>query len=762
MNSDTGAITGQFIDRTRQWWRAKAGFLWCLLSCHLVLHEAKPVDVWILLGLATIAIFGIGTMGHIINDWCDMADDRKAGKSNTMEMIPRSYRLLVLLTFAAIGYLPWFIGFKANLVIVLLLGFEALLFLLYSVSPIKLKKVPWMAVCMDSMYAFVVPSLFLWLSFDSTLGSSTETWLILCVVGWTFPMGLRHIFLHHISDRNNDLLSGIPNLANRFGVRFLLQVTRWVLVPVEMLFHAIFLVQVYPMSPNLALVLMLIYALLMFSVLVGKLPYLSLGLAKLPLDTYYTKVLGVVCFLFLSISNPWNTPILVGFLLMFTQIRNHPLWYRTVNGVINQVWSVGSLTVNWSVYYFRKWILNWSEERNWGRFYTKHLKEIQLDGKPSIAMFNQSYSNFSLEYLDSKFSSIGHRLFFYYGQPIPIWEKEDGHLMGQDEMLRKLKYMVLNLIKADVVDIENEQVAKSLLKKKVDLVIAHSETIGFSVLEIVRKTGIPLMLIINKTDRVMSHRNKGQGLFDYATCVVGTSKKICQDLESNGCLPEKIEYLPTFLDPELFTYQAKGFNGHVFISVGRYYSTRAPYLLLLSFRELVNEMPDAELLILGLEREDDVTQVCQVMTKALGLENHVKFLYNCSYTEVVQAMTKADVFVQHYVTTAIEKEQEGTSIAVMMAMAMGLPVVSTRNGGVAELISNDHTGLLVEELDYKEMARQMYRIASDIELRDRITIRAKKSILEEQRIGSGVEVFEGIVNRCVYQNQYTRIVAKVA
>lgn len=678
-----------------------------------------------------------------------------------MDMIPRSYRLLVLLFFAGLGYLPWFIGFEPDPVIVVLLAAEALLFILYSAPPFRLKRVPWLAVCMDSLYAFVVPSMFLWLSFDSTLGTSTDNWLVLGIVGWTFTMGLRHILLHHITDRNNDLLSGIPNLANRLGVRSLLQITRWVLVPTEMLFHAAFLVLLYPVKPQLAVALMVIYGLLMISVSVGKLPYLSLGLAKLPLDDYYTKILGVVCLIVLSVSQPENTLILIGFLLMFTQIKNYPLWRQMVNGIRERIWSIGSLTVNWGVYYFRKWFLNWSEERNWGRFYSKHLRDVQLAERPSIAMFNQSYSKFSHEYLENKFSSIGHRLFFYHGLPIPIWEKEAGHLMGQNEMFRKLKYMALNFLNADVADIENEQVAKSLLRKDVDLVIAHSETIGLAVFEIIRKTGIPLMLIINKTENVEDGK-RSQELFEYAKCIVGTSRKICQHLESKGCSPEKIEYLPNFLDPQLFDLETKESDGRVFISVGRYYSTRAPYLLLLSFRELVNKLPDAELLILGPEKEDDVNRVCHVMTKALGLEKHVKFLYNCSYKEVVQAMAKADVFVQHFVTNTIEKEQEGTSISVMMAMAMGLPVVSTRNGGVADLIKNDQTGVLVEELDYQEMARQMYRIASNPDLRKRITVSAKAFIQEEQRIGSGIEVFETIVNRCVYQKQYTRKVPKVA
>lgn len=738
-----------------------------LLCCNLIINGNEFGLGVKLLGLALLAIFGIGTMGHIINDWNDIADDRKAGKPNTMELITVPYRWLMFMAFVVLGYLPWFIGFMADETIVFLLGLEAVLFMLYSVPPVKLKKIPLAAICLDSLYAFVVPSLFLWFSFDSTVGVNTNFWLVASIIGWTFPMGLRHVLLHHITDRNNDMLSSIPNLANLFGVRAILQTTRWILVPVEMLFHMAFLFQLFQFDLIFGVLLMVIYGLLMISVLVSKLPYLSLGLAKLPLDTYYTKFLGIACLLGLSISNPEYLMVLVVFLLLFTHIKEHPLWRYVIQQLANQLWSIGSLSVNWGVYYFRKWMLNWSEERNWGRFYAKHLREAKLDERPSIAMFNQSYGKFSSDYLVKKFSRIEHRLFFYYGYPRPIQEKETGHLMGKNDMLRRLRYTILNFINADIVDIENEQVSKSLLKKKTDLIIAHSAAIGSDLLEVVKKTGIPLLLIINETDSSFGetnaqNRSKILELYSNTKCVIGTSKEICKNLELSGCPKEKIEYLPSFLDPDLLTLESKGSNGNVFITVGRYYSTRAPYLLLLSFRELVNEQPDAELLILGLEKEDDVTEVCRVMTLALGLKDHVKFLYNCSYSEVVQAMMKADVFVQHFVTTTIQKEHEGTSIAVMMAMAMGLPVVSTRNGGIAELIENGRTGLLVEELDYLEMAQQMKRIASDLELRMRIIDRAKKYINEEQRISSGVEVFGRIVNRCVHQKQYIQLVPRMA
>lgn len=740
--------------RTRQWWRAKAGYLISLLTCYLAIHSINVLQGAKLLALALLAIFGIGSLGHIINDWCDIDDDRKAKKSNTLEFVATPIKWLMLFTTVVLGHLPWLIGFVPTKEIFILLAIESGLFVLYSMPPCKFKRIPVVAICLDSLYAFVIPSLFLWFSFASSTKAETDNWLVLSMVGCAFPMGLRHVLLHHIADMNNDQLSNTPNLANKFGIGAILRLIRGILIPAEMLFHLAFLVQLYRIDPFVGLPLLVFYLLIAVFVIIDKLPYLSMGLAKLPLDRYYTRLLGVFSLTFLSFSEPAYLFILAIFLLMFTDLSQHPLGPYITQIVRSRTWSAGSYLVNWGVYYFRKWILNWPEEKNWGRHYSKHLRDIELGQKPAIAMFNESYNRFSSEYLVNKFSPLDHRLYFYHGMPRPIIEAGEGNLMGKNETLRRLKYALLNFLNADITDHENEQIAKSILRKKVELMVAHSAATGYELIDMVHRTGIPLMVIFHQADHLLHDREsdnvrRNLALFKQAKCVVGTSVEICNTLYEAGCPENKIAHLPNFLDPGLFQLESHGSGGHVFISVGRYTSTRAPYLLLLSFRDVVAQLPDAQLLILGLEMEDDVTEVCRVMTHALGLDAHVKFLYNCSYEDVLQAMKSADVFVQHFVTPTVNGKQEGTPLAVMMSMAMGLPVVTSGNGGVANLIIDGESGMVVNEYDYHAMAAKMIVMATDNSLRSKVKTQAKTAIRNHSSIRSGIDLFSDLVRQCV-------------
>jgi glycosyltransferase involved in cell wall biosynthesis len=69
--------------------------------------------------------------------------------------------------------------------------------------------------------------------------------------------------------------------------------------------------------------------------------------------------------------------------------------------------------------------------------------------------------------------------------------------------------------------------------------------------------------------------------------------------------------------------------------------------------------------------------------------------------------------VQHSVTTPENGDREGKPVAVMEAMASGLPVVATRHSGIAELIDHGVTGFLVDEHDIEAMAEAMIRLAGD-------------------------------------------------
>ncbi len=62
---------------------------------------------------------------------------------------------------------------------------------------------------------------------------------------------------------------------------------------------------------------------------------------------------------------------------------------------------------------------------------------------------------------------------------------------------------------------------------------------------------------------------------------------------------------------------------------------------------------------------------------------------------------------------------EGLSLAILEGMAVGLPVVSTRVGGVPEVVVDGETGLLVADGDAQALGRAVLELARDAELRRR-------------------------------------------
>ena len=83
-------------------------------------------------------------------------------------------------------------------------------------------------------------------------------------------------------------------------------------------------------------------------------------------------------------------------------------------------------------------------------------------------------------------------------------------------------------------------------------------------------------------------------------------------------------------------------------------------------------------------------------------------------------MQSADVFVQHSVVPRFGPsagDSEGTPVAIMEASACGLPVVSTRHGGIPEVVTHGTQGLLVDEYDVAGMARSIAELFASPEKR---------------------------------------------
>jgi colanic acid/amylovoran biosynthesis glycosyltransferase len=123
---------------------------------------------------------------------------------------------------------------------------------------------------------------------------------------------------------------------------------------------------------------------------------------------------------------------------------------------------------------------------------------------------------------------------------------------------------------------------------------------------------------------------------------------------------------------------------------------------------------------------------------ARGLADCVKLLGACPQEEVQRYLSIASVFALPSVVAACGN-RDGIPVALMEAMACGVPVVSTRVSGIPELIEHEWDGLLAEPADATDLARCIERqlaqpeIARTMAARARLKIESEFNVVTESR-----------------------------
>jgi glycosyltransferase involved in cell wall biosynthesis len=109
----------------------------------------------------------------------------------------------------------------------------------------------------------------------------------------------------------------------------------------------------------------------------------------------------------------------------------------------------------------------------------------------------------------------------------------------------------------------------------------------------------------------------------------------------------------------------------------------------------------------------------QRLVHELRLGDRVVFLGPLTESEVQAEYERADVFALPCRKLA-NGDQDGIPNVILEAMAHGLPVLTTRLGGIVEAIVDGESGLLTEQDDASGLAANLGRLLEEAELRERI------------------------------------------
>lgn len=165
----------------------------------------------------------------------------------------------------------------------------------------------------------------------------------------------------------------------------------------------------------------------------------------------------------------------------------------------------------------------------------------------------------------------------------------------------------------------------------------------------------------------------------------------------------KTAVIPNAINPAFIRPPYQGEKRKVIAGAGRLNDQKNFSLLIRAFARIANDFPDYNLVIYG---EGNKREELEELVKEMGLKDRVSLPGNIR--NIADEMEKNSMFV-------LSSDFEGMPNALMEAMALGLPCISTDCpcGGPRFLIQNGENGVLVPVGDVEKMSEAMKTLLND-------------------------------------------------
>jgi glycosyltransferase involved in cell wall biosynthesis len=160
------------------------------------------------------------------------------------------------------------------------------------------------------------------------------------------------------------------------------------------------------------------------------------------------------------------------------------------------------------------------------------------------------------------------------------------------------------------------------------------------------------------------------------------------------------------------------------LCVGRLVPVKGQLVLLQAVAELVRAGRDVHLALVGA---GPMHEVLATEARRLGIEDRVELTGPLGHPEVLRRIEAADVF-------CLPSFAEGVPIVLMEAMALGVPVLTTRVMGIPELVQDGFNGLLVAPGSHDELLTGLRRLIDDEPLRVALGRAARRHVENEHAL----------------------------
>lgn len=185
-------------------------------------------------------------------------------------------------------------------------------------------------------------------------------------------------------------------------------------------------------------------------------------------------------------------------------------------------------------------------------------------------------------------------------------------------------------------------------------------------------------------------------------------------------IQKKTSVIPNPVRDEVFSLPQPSLKGrgmerlNRIISVGRLYPQKNQEMMIRAFAKVADEFPDWQLVIYG---EGPLRESLEFIVESLEMKDRV--LLPGRTEHVVEKLRKSKIF-------CMSSDYEGMSNAMIEAICVGLPIISTKVSGTEELIIDGKNGFLVPPNDEEQMSRCFNTLMGSDEFLNQFSVYNKK------------------------------------
>lgn len=224
----------------------------------------------------------------------------------------------------------------------------------------------------------------------------------------------------------------------------------------------------------------------------------------------------------------------------------------------------------------------------------------------------------------------------------------------------------------------------------------------------------------------------------YADAIACTSHAMAEQTRAvMGSPEEPITVTPFGVDTSLFfPAQYKSQNARPVIGIVKYLEPIYDIGLLIKAFALVFDAADTKpiLLIYG---SGSMKESLYNLVESLGIKESVSFYDTIPNTQVPSALRKFDIFVNC-------SKQESFGVAVVEAMACGLPVVVTNTEGFREVVNDGVTGIIIKDREPQSLANALLKLLKNPQMREKMGKQGRRRVLEKYDWANDVTIMENL------------------